>query len=227
MVSFTVIYIQTSLMQGVAYYFDEVMRANGLPIYIGLGVGIIAGIFLWVNMRDRWGVKRCLAVWLAIFAAGCLIMLGLGSVLPAAVLGFLCIGIGFSGGMYLIPIMNGDVIDNDEHRTGLRREGMYAGINSFVTKPAISLAQSAFLWILSIFGYQADLAKGAQLPEAQTGILVAWTAIPAALLLISLLVMKWYPLSGKAWEEIKTALGKIHQEKEKKYLEAHGIKYVE
>ncbi len=226
-VSFTVIYIQTSLMQGVAYYFDEVMRDNGLPIYIGLAVGIVAGIFLWVKMRDRWGVKRCLMVWLGIFAAGCLILLSLGAVLPAAVLGFLFVGVGFSGGMYLIPIMNGDVIDNDEDRTGLRREGMYAGINSFVTKPAISLAQSAFLWILSMFGYQADLAKGAQPALAQTGILVAWTAIPAALLLISLLAMNWYPLAGPAWDKVKAALGKIHQEKEKKYLEAHGIKYVE
>ena len=38
-------------------------------------------------------------------------------------------GMGFAGGMYLVPLMNGDVIDYDESITGLRHEGMYAGVN--------------------------------------------------------------------------------------------------
>ena len=80
---------------------------------------------------------------------------------------------------YLIPLMNGDVIDMDEHRTGLRREGMYAGVNSLVTKPAISIAQAVFLGIIGAFGYDQALAKGAQSVSAQTGILIGWVAVPA------------------------------------------------
>src|SRR5512133_3211771 len=95
-----------------------------------------------------------------------------------------CFGIGFAGGMYLIPLMNGDVLDIDEERTGLRREGMYAGVNSFITKPAISLANAAFLWIIGYYGYNNDLGKGAQSASAETGILVAWTLIPGILLFI-------------------------------------------
>lgn len=142
--SFTIIYAQTNLLQGVAYYFDEIIKANQLPIYIGLAVGIVLGIFLWVRQRDRWGVKRCLLTWLALFSIGCFWLLLFGKTALMGMIGFFFIGIGFSGGMYLIPIMNGDVVDYDEERTGLRREGMYAGINSLVTKPAISIAQSAF-----------------------------------------------------------------------------------
>lgn len=216
-VSFTVIFIQTSLMQGVAYYFDEVMR-NPIPLYVALAVGIVAGIFFWIRRRDPWGVKKCLMVWLAAFAFGCILLLLFGRDLLPALLGFFLIGIGFSGGMYLIPIMNGDVIDFDEQRTGLRREGMYAGINSLVTKPAISLAQSAFLLIIAANGYDQALAKGLQSDSAQTGILIAWMLIPALLLLISFVVMRWYPLAGEQWERIKHEIALRHDQKERDYL---------
>lgn len=217
-VSFTVIYIQTSLMQGVAYYFDEIM-ATPLPLYIGLAIGIVFGILFWIRRRDPWGVKTCVRVWLAAFAAGCLIMLAGGKLLLPAAIGFFLIGVGFAGGMYLIPIMNGDVIDYDEQRTGLRREGMYAGINSLVTKPAISLAQAAFLWILQANGYDPLLPKGLQTAQAENGILLAWMLIPAILLTLSWFVMRWYPLAGKQWEEIKRQLAIIHDEKERLALQ--------
>lgn len=222
-VSFTVIYIQTNLMMGVLYYFDEI-DVPALPVYIALAVGIVAGVFLWVNMRDRWGLKKCLIIWLGLFVVGCILMLSLGKVMTAAVISFLLVGLGFAGGMYLIPLMNGDVIDFDETRTGLRREGMYAGINSLVTKPAISIAQAAFLWFLGLFGYNQSLAKGLQSATAETGILMAWMAIPAVLLVISFIAMFWYPLSGKSWETTKHDLAKVHTEKEKKYLESLGYK---
>lgn len=222
-VSFTVIYVQTGLMQGVLYYFDE-LKIPGLPLYVALAVGIVLGVFLWVNLRDRWGVKKCLQVWLALFCLGCAIMLLFGRTVAPATFSFFLVGLGFAGGMYLIPIMNGDVIDFDETRTGLRREGMYAGINSFVTKPAISLAQAAFLTLLARSGYDQALAKGAQSASAQGGILQAWMLIPAILLAVSFAVMHWYPLAGQKWEQIKHDLSRTHDEKERKYLESLGYK---
>ncbi|MCX7976912.1 MAG: MFS transporter, partial [Bellilinea sp.] len=188
-------------------------------LYIGLAIGIVFGIVFWIRRRDAWGVKTCVRVWLAAFAAGCLIMLAGGKLLLPAAIGFFLIGVGFAGGMYLIPIMNGDVIDYDEQRTGLRREGMYAGINSLVTKPAISLAQAAFLWILQANGYDPLLPKGLQTGQAENGILLAWMLIPAILLTLSWFVMRWYPLAGKQWDEIKRQLAIIHDEKERVALQ--------
>ena len=222
-VSFSIIYIQTNLMQGIAYYFDEVM-ATPILLYIGLGVGIVTGIVFWIKHRESWGVKTCLMVWLGLFAIGCFTMLLFGRLLIPAVFSFFLIGIGFAGGMYLVPIMNGDVIDFDEHRTGLRREGMYAGINSLVTKPAISLAQSAFLAIITYYAYDQSLAKGLQSEFSQSGILIAWMLIPTLLLFASLFAMRWYPLTGKKWEQTKRTLIEIHTEKENRYLTQHGFK---
>jgi GPH family glycoside/pentoside/hexuronide:cation symporter len=222
-VSFSVIYIQTALMQGVLYYFDEI-KMPGMPIYISLGVGIIVGLVMWIRNQEKWGIKRCLMIWLGLFAIGCVLMLVFGRVLVIAMISFFLVGIGFAGGMYLIPMMNGDVVDYDEHRTRLRREGMYAGINSLVTKPAISIAQAVFLWFLSQFGYDQTLAKGMQSAQAQTGILNAWMLVPAILLLVSLVAMRWYPLAGEAWTTIKSDLSRQHEEKERAFLAANGFK---
>lgn len=225
-ISFTVIFAQTALMQGIWLYFDE-LKVSGLPLYISLAAGIVGGVLLWINRRDKWGIKTSTRIMTLVFAVGCFaLLLGGRLVIPAA-FGFLCFGFGFAGGMYLIPLMNGDVVDFDEHKTGLRREGMYAGINSFITKPAISIAQWALLSIIAAFGYDQALAKGTQSYQAQTGILVGWVAPTGVLLLLCFFALALYPLAGETWEQIKKQLSFRHREKERKYLEEHGYKFVE
>jgi len=225
-ISFTIIFAQTALMQGIWLYFDE-LNVSGLPLYLALAVGIVAGIFLWIKRRDVWGIKTSTRLMALLFSAGCISLLLGGRYMLPSVFGFLCFGFGFAGGMYLIPLMNGDVVDYDEHLTGLRREGMYAGINSFITKPAISIAQWALLTIITAFGYDQSLPKGAQTPLAQTGVLVGWVAPTAFLLLLSFFALELYPLAGHRWEEIKTQLSVLHREKERVYLQEHGYQYSE
>ncbi|MBN1260961.1 MAG: MFS transporter [Anaerolineae bacterium] len=225
-ISFTIIFAQTALMQGIWIYFDEI-DVPVTPLYVALALGILLGILLWLKQRDRWGVKRCTQLFTLLFALGCFSVLLFGRNVVGSTLGFFLFGVGFSGGMYLIPLMNGDVVDMDEHRTGLRREGMYAGINSFITKPAISIAQWALLAIMTAFGYDQTLPAGAQSFQAETGILIGWTSVTGVLLVLSFISLIWYPLAGADWEQIKTRLGVVHAEKEKRYLEAHGYKYLE
>ncbi len=207
--SFTVIFIQTILMQGVIYYFDEF--STPMPLAYGaLGLGAVGGIVLWIKMLRPWGVRRCVTVMCVSFSAAAAAMCVIGKLTPVALVVFLLTGVGFAGGMYLVPIMNGDVIDYDELRTGMRREGIYAGVNSLITKPAISLANAAFLMIAKWFGYNTALAAGMQSPWAKQGVLVAWMAIPAVLLAISAVGMKFYPLHGAKWDAEKAELAARH-----------------
>ena len=222
-ISFTIIYIQTALMTGVLYFFDNV-DVPALPLYISLAVGIIFGIFLWILKLKSWRVKKSLIIMSFLFALGCLLLLLQFRNVMVTSIAFFLFGIGFSGGMYLIPIINGEVIDFDEKRTGLRREGMYAGINSFITKPAISLAQAVFLWTIGIFGYIQGLPAGSQTESAQTGIVVGWVLVPCILLILSGIVLLYYPLDGPEWEQTKQELQRIHDEKEAEYLQKFGFK---
>lgn len=209
--SFTVVFIQTILMQGVIYYFDEFDLP--MPVAYGaLGLGAVLGVILWANKVRTWGVKKCVFIMCVIFACGSAAMAIFGKISVIAVLGFFTAGMGFAGGMYLVPLMNGDVIDYDESITGLRREGMYAGVNSLITKPAISFANSAFLLIAKAFGYDTTLASGMQSEWAKQGVLVAWMAVPAALLIICAVSLKFYPLAGEKWDETKRALEEKHRD---------------
>jgi hypothetical protein len=40
-------------------------------------------------------------------------------------------------------------------------------------------------------------------------------------------LLRFYPLAGESWASIKQQLAQTHREKEKRYLEAHGYKYVD
>lgn len=224
--SFTIMFVQTALMTGIWYYFDVLNMPRG-PMLGALGAGIVLGVVAWIRLRDRWGIKRCTQVFTLAFALGCGVVALFGRNTALATAGFFLFGIGFSGGMYLIPLMNGDVVDMDEHRTGLRREGMYAGINSFITKPAISIAAWALLSIMTAYGYNDKLAAAAQSYSAGTGVLIGWAAPSGVLLVLSFISLLLYPLAGAEWEAIKVKLAEVHAMKEKAYLEAQGYKFVE
>lgn len=212
-ISFSITFIQTALMIGLSYYFES----NGIgiiPCYAAMFVGIIFGMVLWSKLSIKWDVKKSIVMMCWIFGGGLIFMLALGFLTVGGIVGFFCAGIGFSGGMYLIPLMNGDVIDYDEHISGLRREGMYAGVNSFICKPAISIANAAFPAILSCFGYDSGLALNAQSSLAVFGIRFAWLAVSGLLLIICAIGLQlFYPLYGRKWREIKDGLRIVHEKK--------------
>ncbi len=220
-VSFTIIFVQNALMLGVNYYFPE-FDVPMTVCYGALVAGAVFGIILWVRKQYQWGVKNCMMIMCLVFSIGCLVMALFGRNTIAAIFSFTTVGFGFAGGMFLIPLMNGDVIDFDESRTNLRREGMYAGVNSLITKPAMSLATSAFLTIITAFGYDKSLALGTQSYHAETGILLAWMLIPAILLLICFFALFFFPLKGDAWKKTKEDLEEKHRVSEKEYLEQMG-----
>jgi len=209
-ISFTVIFGQTILMQGILYYFDEYSNVSMAACYGALVVGVLIGLITFIKQQENWGNKTSILVMCAVFGISCLAMIFLGQFLLASMICFFGIGVGFAGGMYLIPLVNGDIIDYDESKTATRREGMYAGVNSFITKPAISLANAAFLMILKWFSYDKTLKSGLQGAQAQKGILVAWMAFPALLLLLSFISFQYYPLDGEKWNSIKNMISEKH-----------------
>jgi glycoside/pentoside/hexuronide:cation symporter, GPH family len=219
--SFSVIYIQTSLMQGVLYYFAE-FSVSMAVCYSALVAGVVSGIVLWLKKHTSWGIKKCSLILCMTFSISCLLMSFFGGHAIVAGICFFITGFGFSGGMFLVPLMNGDVIDYDESVTGLRREGMYAGINSLVTKPAISFANAAFIVIIKAFGYVQQAASGTQSEGAKSGILIAWMLIPALLLFFSYVSIIFYPLHGDKWQNTKLHLKQKHEENEREYLISLG-----
>jgi GPH family glycoside/pentoside/hexuronide:cation symporter len=226
-ISFTIIYCSVGLMLGLLFYLDEFPEIPMLYLFGALFAGIPVGIYIFIGKQQKMGVKKTMRIMVLVFSMSCFIILIFGRILILTMIGFFGVGMGVVGGYFLIPLMNGDVIDKDEDMTGQRREGMYAAINSLITKYAASLAQAIFLFIIAFYGYNESLEAGKQSELAKTGILVGWMLIPALLLFISFITMRWYPLHGEEWKIIKQKLAEIQREKEKAYLEKLGYKYDE
>jgi GPH family glycoside/pentoside/hexuronide:cation symporter len=141
----------------------------------------------------------------------------LGWVYITAIISLAIVGAMFSGFILMGTMLFGDVVDYDETKTGKRREASYAGIQAIFQKPAISIAPAVFLWIILAFGFNE--AASTQTPNAQLGIILAFSIIPGVVLLLGGLSVKFYRLSGPEWIKQKEELKKIHDKKEAEYIQ--------
>ena len=212
---------------GLLYYLDYIIVGQSpLLIVIGLLIGIIIGLILNLKMIVKWQPKKTMIINLIFVAIGAFLLFILGRDASLASISYFLIGIGFAGGLVANIVLMGDVIDNDELITGKRREAVYGGVNAIVTKPAISIANSLFLFMIGIFGFVPPIIIGdvsfnqPQDELAKTGILVILCIIPAFLLLLSALAMRWYPLDGPEWIKKKKFMFQLHEQKEKDYLQS-------
>jgi len=236
-ISFTVMFAQTSLMDGISACFPmwgETWMGTGnqnTAMYICYGamlVGVVLALVFDVKMREKLGAKVLTLIMCALFALGCFLGAFLGRYFVATILSFFFIGVGFAGGMYLIPVINGDVIDKDEIDNGSRREGTYAGVNSLITKPAMSLAAVAYNGIFAALGLDTSITTTSETGEvltnfakqsdgAKNGLFIAWMLIPGILLVLSFVAMYFFPLAGAKWNQEKAELSAKHAAKEAAY----------
>jgi len=109
-----------------------------------------------------------------------------------------------------------DVIEWDELKTGQRHEGIYYGVKNFVRKLTGALATFLALQVLGWFGYMSP-PHGAttflQSPVTLTAIRIMTGPMGALLLLISIGVAWFYPLTRERHARIRAALARRKLEK--------------
>ncbi len=235
-VSFSMTLFMTVLTTGILYYIDYVITdqvylnlQNDLNIALILGLilpaalGFLTGILISLRKINVWGPKKMMVINFSALSIGFVLFFFVGRDLLASVLPFSILAFGAAGGIVSFPALMGDVIDNDEIITGRRREGVYGGFNAIITKPAISLANFAFLGIIGAFGFVEPIDMGdiiLKQPQgdlAITGIMFSLAILPAIGLIISVIAMRWYRLEGPKWMEQKLAIIKSHEQKQAEY----------
>jgi GPH family glycoside/pentoside/hexuronide:cation symporter len=105
----------------------------------------------------------------------------------------------------LLPSMLADICDDDELRHGLRREGMFGSIFSWITKTGYSLSFFGTGWALTLSGFDASLG-GAQHPGSIVAMRLILTIGTAIWAILALLLLSAYPLSRNRAYEIRDAL---------------------
>lgn len=107
----------------------------------------------------------------------------------------------FTGGVLLMgQSILPDAIDWDCRRSGVRREGLYAGAYSLVEKSSMALGPLLIGLILSGFGFDPQAAKAgiAQTEVAVTGVYLGAAVLPALLYALSCVPLIFYRLDERS-----------------------------
>ena len=179
--------------------------------------GALGGVVLWMSLAKR-TEKRTLYIMATVASATLLLMatvligsgrpFGTGHAFPLIV-GHVVGGI-FASAVWVVPAsMIADVADTDELATSLRREGIYFGIMNFGEKIAAGGALLMAGGLLAVF---RKLSPGAAFgtpghpPAATPFVGLLYGAVPAALLVLALVLILPYRLNRRAVHDIQRQL---------------------
>jgi GPH family glycoside/pentoside/hexuronide:cation symporter len=121
----------------------------------------------------------------------------------------------FKGAMQML------VIDDDELRSGQRREGMFYGMNALLVKPAESFGPALGTVIMLAFAYIQGAPAESQPVSVILGIKIIFLLIPQIVTLISLFILWIYPFKGQRLLDLQRDLEAKHAQK-KEALAAAG-----
>ena len=119
----------------------------------------------------------------------------------------------FGGGMVFRNVLHMLVIDEDEMKSGQRREGMFYGMNALLVKPAESLGPALGTAVLLAFSYIQGAPAESQPESVFLGIKVVFLLIPQVVTLISMVILWLFPIKGKALVELQEKLDAHHVHK--------------
>ena len=159
---------------------------------------------LWARLGARFGKREaCVAAYLGL--SGCWLLpllLPLGAVWPLFVL-MLVFGL-FNAGAELLPnAMVPDTVEHDELHGGWRREGTIYGAWVVIQQSGMVLGGLVVSLLLAVVGYESVQAADA---GVRAGIHLGVALVPAALVLLALVLVRRYPIDAAAFAEIRRRL---------------------
>ncbi len=144
---------------------------------VGLALGLLGNLSLWWTMRPE-------HPYLQLFSA------------------FL-IGLGIQGCWLMVDSMVADVCDDDEVRTGLRREGAYSAAKGFCMKAALTVTAISAGYMLALAGYQEKIDPPEEVTLRMKMLLISVQVFGLGL---GMLLFWRYPLNRQKAEENRSIL---------------------
>jgi len=214
-------FVETLLTTLVPFYGKYVLGIGaGETLFLSLLLGmtfISAAIFitvLWKRIASKMGVRKMWIISSAIWIAT-LIPLGFISDRWIGMVFFFLVGIGLGGSLYAKDLIVSDIIDEDEVKTGTRRDASYFGIYIFFLRIGIIFVFLSINLVFNTVGWKI-FEPATITPEQIIGLRILVTIFPTIALVIVILAMYKYPLHGQYLASIREKLGLLHQEKKMK-----------
>ena len=224
--NFMAILIQSLIIGSLFYIADYITQSSSLLLLVAIFLPLIIGIWIVPKFTKKWGIVRTNQYLLAIGGLGLILLFFFtDSMFPTELiyLPLLIAGFGFVGPLVLNDMMFFQVTDEDELKTGVRREAAFFGINALITKPAQSLAIVIPTALLAMSGFIPRPEFGdpvlPQPVDAIFAIRLFIGLIPGIALLLAVIILQFYPLKGEHWAKMQEDILILHDEKHKKLQE--------
>lgn len=214
--NFMTILMQSLILGGLFYVADYVMQVSSMLLLISLFIPLIIGVPLTTLIRRRLSVVG--AQQLLLIVAGVALILIVVVPMPLIPVCLAAAGFGLAGPQTLTNVLFAQVADEDELRSGVRREGAFFGVNALLTKPAQSVALALSPIILEATRFVTREANQGRIyldqpASALFGIRVMVGLIPGAAMLIGALILVWFPLRGSYLAEVQGRVLELHADK--------------
>jgi GPH family glycoside/pentoside/hexuronide:cation symporter len=215
-------------------FFVDTILPTLVPLYgkyvLGIGEGetlflsLLLGVaflsaalfitFLWKPVARKIGVRKTWmlssAVWIATLAPLMFI-----SDRWSGLVFFFLVGIGLAGSLYSKDLIVSDIIDEDEVKTGTRRDASYFGIYIFFLRLANIFVFFSISLVFTNVGWTIFEPETIT-PEILMGLRILIFIFPAIALCVIILAMYKYPLHDEKLRSVQENLKEIHEKKKSK-----------
>jgi len=192
------------------YYFKYLFNDEQLITPASLIMLLTSMIFIPVAVKvaARIGKRNTYLIGMSMVTIACLLIFFIGHTAGIYVVYVIMFatGIGLSTHYVLPWAIIPDTIDYDYSLSGVRREGVYYGLWTFMIKIGQALAGLFVGVILGLFGYIPDIAQSA---SSLFGIRLLIGPITALFFILGLVFLYLYPIDKKRHEEIQETIKKL------------------
>ncbi len=191
------------------FFLKDVILISEDMTFVVMGIPLIVAVLsapLWIFVSNKLDKRRAYIVAAMYFTLSLLLCLiaPVGNLQFVISIGVLA-GVGISASQIIPWSMIPDVIEYDEYKNGVRREGAFYGITAFLYKVASASAIAVASAILGIFGY-IENSTVAQPQSAIFAIRYMMAFAPGFCFLVSVYFVSILPITREGFDEIKRVL---------------------
>jgi GPH family glycoside/pentoside/hexuronide:cation symporter len=221
LLTYVVVDLMTWCMTGwlaatMPYFAKYCLRVEEADIALLMGpsmLGILLFFVVWRIVYIEYGPKITIAVATVGLTLAYIPCLFIQSLIAGAIWAFL-VGATMSGILLAREVMMGDVVDEDELKTGVRREGSYFGAFMAIEKISFLIIPLSAGLVLSSSGYN-PLGSSSEL--LNTGLRIGMVTFVVIYSIILFIFLRFYPLGKEKAYEISKEIEKLHLKKEKNF----------
>ncbi len=194
------------------YFMRYALKISDDLSFIFMAVPLVAAIIvtpMWVSISNKLGKKRTYiisAIYFVIPLIACMLMPA-GNI-PITIVITVLIGVGISASQVLVFSILPDVVEVDELKNGVRREGLIYGATMFIYKIGSALFVAIVTAAMGWFGYVES--TGSLMVEQTTnaifGIRFLIGCVPALCLIISVIFINKLSLGKESFDNVKNSI---------------------